>query len=143
MGLQLNCAIFLFSVSPSYGLDKAYIRAMTIEECLAEWKSKNRRSGCVAATNFLCTRVDGFYPLVYHRWTDKGDYYRHVVATDGAIVIDLSPENDTCEGADDQVIPGPWGVGRVIDDHMTGKYTLQRPSEGPIIAPADQERESA
>ncbi len=70
---------------------------MTIEEALIEWKSKRRRMGCVSATNWFCNRVPEFYPLHCERWTEEGDYFGHVVATDGSIVVDLTPHLDSPE----------------------------------------------
>lgn len=70
---------------------------MTIEECIQEWHSKRRRMGCVAATNFVCSRVPDFDPLRLKRWTEDGEPYEHVVATDGSIVIDLVPHLDSPE----------------------------------------------
>jgi len=67
---------------------------MKIDKAIKEWKSKKRRMGCVSATNWFTKRVPGFYPLRLHRYTETGDYFGHVVATDGSIIIDLSPYND-------------------------------------------------
>lgn len=67
---------------------------MTLEEAIAEWRSKPRRAGCVAATKFLTSRVPGWYPARITRFTKDGDTYDHVVATDGFIVIDLAPYAD-------------------------------------------------
>lgn len=67
---------------------------MTIDEALAEWKSKRRRMGCVSATDWFCKRVPGFAPIRYRRFTAEGDTFEHVVATDGVVRIDLCPDND-------------------------------------------------
>lgn len=67
---------------------------MTIDRALREWKSKLRKRGCVSAAAWFCSRVPGFKPLRLTRYTDSGELYQHVVATDGAIVIDLVPEID-------------------------------------------------
>lgn len=67
---------------------------MGIGKAIKEWKSKNRCMGCVAATEWFCKRVEEFYPEALDRYTKDGDYYRHVVATDGEIRIDLSPYAD-------------------------------------------------
>lgn len=67
---------------------------MTITQAIKEWKSKKRRMGCVSATNWFCKRVTGFQPLRVTRYTIDGDMYSHVVATDGKIVIDVSPYAD-------------------------------------------------
>jgi len=67
---------------------------MKIDEAIKEWQSKKRRMGCVSATKFFCSRVEGFRPLRLHRYTEEGDYFGHVVATDGNIIIDLAPYAD-------------------------------------------------
>ena len=50
--------------------------------------------GCVAATNWFCKRVAGFYPERLTRYTSQGEIFQHVVATDGVIRIDLAPYAD-------------------------------------------------
>ena len=67
---------------------------MIIDKAIKKWKSKNRRMGCVAATDWFCKRVKGFYPERLDRYTKDGYYYSHVIATDGKIRIDLSPYAD-------------------------------------------------
>jgi hypothetical protein len=67
---------------------------MTIDEAIQEWQSKNRRMGCVAATDWFCKRVKDFYPDRLPRYTSEGHYFEHVVATNGFIRIDLSPYAD-------------------------------------------------
>jgi len=66
----------------------------TLKECIAEWRSKKRRMGCVAATDFLCRRVPGFEPVRLTRYTITGEKFQHIVATDGVIHVDLAPWND-------------------------------------------------
>lgn len=67
---------------------------MSIEEAITEWESKNRRMGCVAATNWFCKNVKSFTPLRTTRYTKNGEIFQHVVATDGKIIIDLAPYSD-------------------------------------------------
>lgn len=67
---------------------------MTLDKVMAEWKSKHRRMGCVAATDFICKRLPSFKPLRLTRYTENGEIYQHVVASDGIIVIDLAPYAD-------------------------------------------------
>lgn len=67
---------------------------MTIDEALTEWKTKKRRMGCVAAAKWFCKRVAGFQPEDLERYTSSGEFFGHVVVTDGSIRIDLSPYND-------------------------------------------------
>lgn len=72
---------------------------MTLDECIAEWKSKKRRMGCVSATEFVCKRVPGFYPKRLRRYMQNGNdenglLWEHVVATDGTIIVDLVPHCD-------------------------------------------------
>ncbi len=67
---------------------------MSIDEAIIEWKQKNRRMGCVNATNWFCKRVSGFYPKRITRYTKDGYIFQHVVATDGMIVIDIAPYSD-------------------------------------------------
>ncbi len=67
---------------------------MTIDRALEWWKSKQRRMGCVSATDWFCKRVNGFEPLRLTRFTSTGEIYEHVVATDGAIIVDLAPYAD-------------------------------------------------
>ncbi len=71
---------------------------MTIDEALAEWRSKKRRMGCVAATNWFCKRVAGFRPERLTRYTEHGEVFEHVVATDGMIRVDLAPYADGPRG---------------------------------------------
>lgn len=68
---------------------------MTLEDCILEWKSKKRRMGCVSAADFLCSRVKGFHPKRLTKYTDTGEIYEHVIATDGVVFVDLAPWNDT------------------------------------------------
>jgi len=67
---------------------------MTLDNAINEWQSKHRRMGCVAATNWLCKRVHGYYPERLTRYTRDGQLFQHVVATNGVIRIDLSPYAD-------------------------------------------------
>lgn len=67
---------------------------VTIDQALAEWQSTKRSMGCVAATNWFCKRVKGFYPVRLRSYTEQGDVYEHVVATNGRIRIDLAPYAD-------------------------------------------------
>lgn len=67
---------------------------MSIEKILKEWKSKVRRMGCVAATDWFCKRAPLFYPERLLRYTKNGERFEHVVATDGFIRIDLAPHSD-------------------------------------------------
>lgn len=67
---------------------------VSLEIALTEWYSKRRRMGCVAATDWLCKRVAGYYPERLTRYTKDGDKYQHVVATNGVIRIDMAPYND-------------------------------------------------
>lgn len=67
---------------------------MTIDQAIAEWQSKNRRMGCVAATNWFCKRVKGFQPERLTRYTPEGEIFQHVVATNGQVRIDLAPYAD-------------------------------------------------
>lgn len=86
---------------------------MTLDEAIAEWKSRRRRRpGCVTATNFLCRRVPGFSPLRFTRYTPEGDVTEHVVAYDGQIVVDLVPENDGWEDDAGQIHLFPRQRGR-------------------------------
>jgi hypothetical protein len=67
---------------------------MTADEALTLWQSKKRRMGCVSASNWWCKRVIGYQPERLTRYTQDGDLYQHVVATNGFVRIDLSPYND-------------------------------------------------
>lgn len=67
---------------------------MTLDEAITEWQSKPRRMGCVSATNWLCSKVAGFKPERLTRFTENGDLFQHVVATNGYIRIDLAPYAD-------------------------------------------------
>ena len=68
---------------------------MTITDAVKEWKTKQRRMGCVSATNWFCHRVTGFAPERLTRFTEQGEVFQHVVATDGIIRIDLAPSFDS------------------------------------------------
>ena len=59
---------------------------MTLDKAITEWNGKRRKMGCVSASKWLCKRVPNFYPirLKIYNWD-------HVVATDGKIIIDLTP----------------------------------------------------
>lgn len=67
---------------------------MAFETILKEWYSRKRRMGCVAATDWFCQRMPGFYPERLTRYTEDGEIFQHVVATDGQIRIDLAPYSD-------------------------------------------------
>ena len=69
--------------------------SLTIDQALSEWQSKPRRMGCVAATNWFCKRVKSFKPERLHRWTEQGEYFGHVIATNGKVRIDLAPSFDS------------------------------------------------
>ncbi len=64
---------------------------MTINKAIQLWNSKKRRMGCVNATNWFCKHVKNFKPQRLHSYTKVGEYFSHVVATDGKIIIDLTP----------------------------------------------------
>lgn len=64
---------------------------MSLDEALKEWQSKKRRMGCVAATNWLCKRVEGFKPKRLDRYTENGELFQHVVAINNfGVVVDLA-----------------------------------------------------
>ncbi len=67
---------------------------LTIDEAVREWESKKRRMGCIAASQWFCARVEGFWLEDLDRYTASGDYFGHTVATDGLVRIDLSPYAD-------------------------------------------------
>lgn len=67
---------------------------MTADQAMSEWKTKRRRMGCVAATDWWCRRVAGFTPERLTLYTATGDLYQHVVATDGVVRVDLAPYAD-------------------------------------------------
>ena len=56
--------------------------------------------GCVAAADWFCKRVKGFEAQEVERFTERGESYGHVIATDGCVVIDLSPYADKSKGYD-------------------------------------------
>jgi hypothetical protein len=85
--------------------------AMTIEKALAEWYTKKRRMGCMAATDWFCKRVSGFESLELDRYTKTGEYFGHTVATNGTIIIDLSPYADL-----------PRDYDKEIDGILTGSH---------------------
>lgn len=64
---------------------------MRIESAIREWKSKHRRMGCVSAAEWFCKRVKGFRPLRKRFYYPCGDFWEHVVVTDGVIEIDICP----------------------------------------------------
>jgi hypothetical protein len=65
-----------------------------IDVVLREWYSKKRRMGCVAATNWFCSRVKGFRAERLTRYTKDGEVFQHVIATNGIVRIDLAPYAD-------------------------------------------------
>ena len=67
---------------------------MTITEAIKEWNSSNRWMDCVAASEWFCKRVVGFWKIRIDRYTKEGDLYQHVVVTDGRMIIDLAPYSD-------------------------------------------------
>jgi len=67
---------------------------MTIGKAIRLWNTKKRFMGCVAATHWFCKRVDGFKAERLTRFTENGECFQHVVATDGKIRIDLAPYAD-------------------------------------------------
>lgn len=68
--------------------------AMTIDRAVAEWQSRARRMGCVAATGWFIKRVPGFRAERLTRYTERGEVFEHVVATNGIVRIDLAPYAD-------------------------------------------------
>jgi hypothetical protein len=68
---------------------------VTIDDVLEVWGAKRRSMGCVAATNWFCSRVEGFKPERLTRYTAKGEVFEHVVATNGKVRIDLAPYADS------------------------------------------------
>lgn len=71
----------------------------SLDDTIEEWESKTRSMGCVAATNWFCSKHKTFKPLrkrfYYPGGTDSnGKFWEHVVATDGKIEIDMSPYNN-------------------------------------------------
>lgn len=66
----------------------------SINATIKEWESKNRRMGCVDATDFFCKRHPNFHPERLTRYTKDGEIFEHVIATDGKIRIDLAPYMD-------------------------------------------------
>ena len=72
----------------------AGVAAVTIDDAVSEWASKRRTMGCVSAATWFCRRVPGFSPKRLARHTQDGEIYEHVVATNGSIIIDISPYND-------------------------------------------------
>jgi len=67
---------------------------LTFDQALLEWKEKSRRMPSRSATNWFCSRVNGFRPELVDRFTADGNQYRHVVASDGLIRVDLAPYDD-------------------------------------------------
>lgn len=67
---------------------------MTVNEALAEWYSRKRRMGCVSGSEWFCKRVPGFYTLELDRYTKNGEYFGHTVATNGRVIIDITPYAD-------------------------------------------------
>lgn len=65
-----------------------------IDEVIKEWKSKKRKMGCVAATAWFCARIKTFKPERLRRYLSDGEFYEHVLVTDGVIRIDLVPYAD-------------------------------------------------
>ena len=65
---------------------------LLINRTINEWNSKNRKMGCVAATNWFCRRVPSFTPLRIEGYTRSGDVFQHVVASNGKVIVDLVPE---------------------------------------------------
>lgn len=61
---------------------------------LIEWQSKKRRMGCVAATEWFCKRMPEFKPKRITRYTNDGNLYEHVVASNGIVDIDLASYAD-------------------------------------------------
>ena len=71
---------------------------MSIDEAFSEWVGKRRRMGCVSASAWFCERVPGFAPEHLTRYTEDGDLYGHVVATNGTVRVDLTPHLDSPAG---------------------------------------------
>lgn len=76
----------------------------TINTVLQEWKSKRRRMGCVAAAEWWIKRLPQLRSVrrrfYYPGGTDEnGQFWEHVILTDGCIEIDPSPwSNKSSEG---------------------------------------------
>lgn len=66
-------------------------KSMSVSKALTEWSSKKRRMGCVSASKWFCKRVRGFYSKRLKLFNSKGEYYEHVVVSNGIIEIDICP----------------------------------------------------
>lgn len=71
----------------------------TFEEILKEWTTKKRRMGCVSAAEWFCERMNGFYPIRKRFYLEggteeNGNFWEHVVITNGIIEIDVTPYNN-------------------------------------------------
>jgi len=64
---------------------------MGIDAVLAEWRSKKRRMGCVSASEWWIKRLPGFRVVRKRFYYPNGEFWEHVVITDGVIEIDPSP----------------------------------------------------
>ena len=67
---------------------------MLIKELKKEWTVKKRRMGCVSATQWICNRMNGYFPLKLTRILSNGEIYCHVVAFNGHNIIDLAKYAD-------------------------------------------------
>lgn len=78
----------------------------SIDEVLDEWMSKNRKMGCVAATQWAIRKLKKykFKALRLNRYTSDGEVYQHVVAFNGKVIIDLAPYSDAPSG---ETVPDP------------------------------------
>ena len=99
VGLDRNCPGCVKSIRKIDKRDLGYVclkhwPKFRIDEALKEWSSKQRRMGCVSASNWFCDRVPGFKPERLVRHTPKGTPFDHVVATNGIVRIDLAPHAD-------------------------------------------------
>jgi len=66
----------------------------TIDRVLREWQSKKRRMGCWSASHWFVKRRPDFHIVTLPRYTKQGDYFAHLVCTNGKIIIDISPYAD-------------------------------------------------
>ena len=70
-----------------------------VESALREFDSKRRTMGCVSATEWFIKRVTGFKDkrktIKIPRGKYRGEYYQHVVATNGKFEIDVAPYSNT------------------------------------------------
>ena len=84
--------------------------AQAIALALEGWGSRRRSMGCVSAAEWFCKRVPSFHTLRLGR-LENGVDWEHVIATNGEVLVDLTPHWDIPDPEETVCIDGKYFLG--------------------------------